>query len=66
MKTYLNLNVKEFVSLIVTGLLLVIGIAIVMNFIVPILVTIGLLHTAFTLTDTLFFLILLTLIVKKV
>ena len=66
MKTHINLNLEEFIGLVVVGVLLVIGIAIVMKFITPVLVTVGLLAAPFTLTETLFFLILLTLIVRKI
>lgn len=65
MKDYLNFNIKELGSLLLVGLLLFIVVAVVMHFIAPILVTMGLIVTPLTLTDTILVLILVTLVVRK-
>lgn len=65
MKNYLDFNVRELGSLLLVGLLLFIIIAVVMHFISPILVTMGLVTVPLTLTDTLLVLILIALVVRK-
>ncbi|MCD6034903.1 MAG: hypothetical protein K0R63_644 [Rickettsiales bacterium] len=59
-----NLNMKDLGSLVITGILLFVGIAVVIHFISPLLITAGLITVKLTLTDTILFLVLLVMVTK--
>jgi len=64
---YKSFNVKDLGSLFVIGILLLVVVALVTMFISPMLTTLipSLFATPLGLTDTLLFLILITLVVKR-